>query len=73
MELSIDSNKITIDRLDGESNKIFNERIEFIKKVYQDNKNIKEAINLSKIWVNFKYNQCRYTPQVYGKLKPYLS
>ena len=72
MELNIDSNKITIDKLDGESNKLFNERIEFVKKVYQDNKNFKEAINLSKIWINFKYNECRYSHQVYNKLKPYL-
>lgn len=73
MELSIDNSKITVDKLDGESNKIFNERIEFIKKVYQDNKNLKEAINLSKIWINFKYNECRYSPQVFSKLKPYLN
>ena len=73
MELNIDNNKFTIDRLDGESNKVFNERLEFVKKVYQDTKNSKEAINLSKIWVNFKYNQCRYSPQVYGKLKKNLN
>ena len=73
MELNIDNNKFTIDRLYGESNKVFNERLEFVKEVYQDTKNSKEAINLSKIWVNFKYNQCRYSPQVYGKLKKYLN
>ena len=72
MELQIESNKFTIIKLDGESDKIFNERIEFIKKVYQDQKDFKEAVNLSKIWLNFKYNQCRYQQEVFIKLKKYL-
>lgn len=72
MELQIESNKFTIIKLDGESDKIFNERIEFIKKVYQDQKDFKEAVNLSKIWLNFKYNGCRYQHEVFKKLKKYI-
>jgi len=72
MELNINDEKFVIHKLDAESNKIFTERIEFIKKVYQNTKDFKEAINLSKIWINFKYNECRYQPAVFGKLKKYL-
>ena len=72
MELNIDNQKFNIIKLDGESDKIFQERLEFIKKVYQDKKDFKEAVNLSKIWLNFKYNQCRYQQEVFIKLKKYL-
>ena len=72
MEINIDDNKIFVDRFDNESNKVFDERIDFIKKVYQNTKNSKEAINLSKIWVNYKYNGCRYQPSVFQKIKKYL-
>lgn len=72
MELNIDNQKFNIIKLDGESEKIFQERLEFIKKVYQDKKDFKEAVNLSKIWLNFKYNQCRYQQEVFIKLKKYL-
>lgn len=70
MESSI--NDINIERLDGESNKKYHERIEFIKKVNNDTKNLKESIRLSKIWVNFKYNNCKYSPDVYNLIKKYL-
>ena len=40
MENSINSNEIY--RFDGESDKIFNERIDFIKKVFKDTNNLKE-------------------------------
>ena len=72
MELNIDNQKFNIIKLDDESDKIFQERLEFIKKVYQDKKDFKEAVNLSKIWLNFKYNQCRYQQEVFIKLKKYL-
>jgi len=72
MELCIDDTKFTVSRFDNESNKVFNERVEFIKKVFNDTKNIKESINLSKIWLNYTYNQCRYQPNIFYKLKKYL-
>ena len=65
--------KDTLERMDGESDKIFNERVEFIKKVLDDNKSLKEAINLSKVWMNYTYNNCRYQPEVFFKLKSYLN
>ena len=61
-----------IEQLIGESNKVYNERMEFIEKVNSEIKDMKEAIRLSKIWVNFKYNNCRYTPEVFLKIKFYL-
>ena len=63
----------SLERMDGESDKIFNERVEFIKSVLSDNKELKEALNLSKIWMNYKYNSCRYQPEVFNKIKKYLS
>ena len=72
MELCINNTKFTVSRFDNESNKVFNERVEFIKKVFNDTKNIKEAINLSKIWLNYTYNKCRYQPNIFYKLKKYL-
>jgi hypothetical protein len=61
-----------IEKLIGESNKVYNERMEFIEKVNSEINDMKEANRLSKIWVNFKYNNCRYTPEVFLKIKPYL-
>ena len=61
-----------IPKLDSESDKVYQERLEFIKKVVDDKVELKEAIRLSKIWVNFIYNNCRYSPEVFGTLKRYL-
>ena len=61
-----------VEKLIGESNKVYNERMEFIEKVNSEIKDMKEAIRLSKIWVNFKYNNCRYTPEIFLKIKAYL-
>jgi len=70
MELTI--NDINIERFDGESNKLYNDRVVFIKKVNNNTKDLKESIRLSKIWVNFKYNNCKYSPEVYNLIKKYL-
>ena len=70
MESSINTSEIY--RFDGESDKIFNERIDFIKKVFKDTNNLKESIRLSKVWVNFTYNKCKYDSNVYYKLRKYL-
>ena len=73
MELCIEDTKFFVYRFENESDKVFNERLEFIKKVYMDTKNSKIAINLSKIWLNYTYNDCRYQSSVYGKIKKYLN
>jgi|TARA_A100001015_G_C14666315_1_gene585073 TATA-box binding protein (TBP) (component of TFIID and TFIIIB) len=74
MELNINSSKeFTVEKMDSESEKIYQERLDFIKLVYKDNKNFKESVNLSKVWMNFKFNNCRYQPEVFYKLKKYLN
>lgn len=73
MELNINNENFIVDKFDDESDKIYNERIDFVKKVYNDTKNFKEAINLSKIWLNFIYRDCRYNPEVYKKLNKYIN
>lgn len=61
-----------IPRLDSESNNVYQERLIFINKVLEDKIELKEAVRLSKIWLNFKYNNCRYSHEVYNNLKKYL-
>lgn len=62
-----------MDRLEDESNKVYNFRIDFIKK-YSKNKDIKEkeAIKFSKIAANIKFRKCRYESLIYNKVKNYL-
>ena len=62
----------TIKKLDAESDKIYKERCDIIKVIDNDIDNLKESIRLSKIWTNFKYNKCRYTPEVYQLIKKYI-
>jgi len=62
----------TIKKLDAESDKIYKERCDIIETINNDIDNLKESIRLSKIWVNFKYNKCRYTPEVYRMIKKYI-
>jgi TATA-box binding protein (TBP) (component of TFIID and TFIIIB) len=62
----------TIHKLDAESDKIYKERCCIIETINNDIDNLKESIRLSKIWVNFKYNKCRYTPEVYRMIKKYI-
>lgn len=61
-----------IERSPDESNKLFNDRIKFIEKVYSNTNDLKESIRLSKIYINYKYKDCRYSPDVFLKIKPYL-
>lgn len=61
-----------IERTTDESNKIFDERIKFIKRVYSNTNDLKESIRLSKIYINYKYRDCKYSSDVFLKIKPYL-
>ena len=61
-----------IERTTDESNKIFDERIKFIKRVYSNTNDLKESIRLSKIYINYKYKDCKYSSDVFLKIKPYL-
>ena len=66
------TNDKLVDRFESESDKIYQERLEFIKNVCKDKNDMKEAIRLSKIWMNFKFKGCRYSSEVYQKIKPYM-
>ena len=61
-----------IERTPDESNKIFDDRIKFIERVYSDTNDLKESIRLSKIYVNYKYRDCKYSSDVFLKIKSYL-
>lgn len=62
-----------MDRLEDESEKIYDYRINFIKK-YSKNKDVKEkdVIKFSKIAANIKFKKCKYDPFIYNKIKNYL-
>ena len=56
-----------------ETEKIFNERLMFIKKFLNDNPDyFKEAERLSKVYIYIKYYECKYIPELYFKVKKYL-
>jgi hypothetical protein len=56
----------------SESDEQFNSRLELLKKLEEENIIWKEALKISKIYYNFKFKKCRYTPQVYYMIKKYL-
>ena len=56
----------------SESDEYFNKRLDFIKILEKENINWKDAVKLSKIYMNIKYKKCKYVPFLYNKLKKYL-
>jgi len=62
----------TIIQFFSESDEQFNSRLELLKKLEEDNINWKEALKISKIYLNIKFKNCKYTPQVYYMIKKYL-
>jgi hypothetical protein len=52
-------------KFNSESNKRFNERINFIRLLEKKNIKWKNANKLSKIWSNIKYLNCKYNPSLY--------
>ena len=58
----------TIIKFYSESESIFNERINFIKKVEKKKIKFKEALKYSKIWSNIKFKECKYNKKVYLKV-----
>jgi hypothetical protein len=56
----------------SESDEIFNDRLTFLKKLESESISWKEAIKLSKIYVNVKYKKCKYSPQIYYLVKKYI-
>jgi cell shape-determining protein MreC len=56
----------------SESDEIFNDRLEVIKKLEKENIAFKDALKLSKIYANCKYKKCKYAPTIYHSIKRFL-
>jgi len=55
----------------SESNKQFENRLLYIKKLESYNLPYKEAINLSKIWYSIKIKKCKYPLEIYNNVMLY--
>lgn len=62
---------IIIPRFEDESDLIYNYRLDYIRKEY-DNLNLKVLIKNSKILANMKFKNCRYNPKIYNSLKKFI-
>jgi len=71
IEINYNGQKTRILKYLSESNTQFDKRIEFIKKLENQQVNYKEAIRLSKIWYCIKYRQCKYLPNIYQTIMFY--
>jgi hypothetical protein len=56
----------------AESDEIFNARIELLKKLELEKISYKDALKLTKIYINVKYKKCKYNPQLYYLIKKYI-
>ena len=54
-----------------ESDERFNQRLEYIKKAEKGGENWKEALRLSKVWFNIKFNKCQYNIETFKKAMIY--
>ena len=73
METLNNTNQIDIERTLDESDKVYQDKLEFYQRANTQLKDPKESIRLSKIYINFKYKNCRYSPEVFKKIKPFLN
>ena len=64
-------NNNSISKFIDESNIQFNNRILYIKKLEENNINLKEAIRLSKIWYCIKYKNCKYSLEIHNNIMYY--
>lgn len=55
-----------------ESNEQYEDRLQIIKKMENENMLWKESLSLSKVYYNVKYRKCKYNPYLYNKIKKYL-
>jgi len=55
-----------------ESDEIFNLRLELLKKLELEKIPYKDALKLTKIYINVKYKKCKYNPQLYHSIKKYI-
>lgn len=69
--ININNIDYQIDKLDTESNLLFYDRINFIKRYFLKTQDIKESIRLSKIYTSYKYLNCKYPYEVFKKIKDF--
>jgi hypothetical protein len=68
----LNSQLIFIDQSPSESDEMFYDRVNFITKNYQKNKDLNMIINMSKIYSNIKYKHCTYDDDIHNELEKYL-
>jgi hypothetical protein len=66
----LNNNEIII-KFNYESNKRFNQRLTFIKILEKNNFKWKDALKLSKVWYNIKFNSCKYQSELYNQYLKY--
>ena len=59
-------------RFADESNTVYNYRLNFIKSLYDNDKDLKILIKNSKILANMKFKNCKYNPKIYNELKKFI-
>ena len=67
----LDKNE-SITKFFNESDEIFNARIELLQKLEKEKVPYKDALKLTKIYINVKYKKCKYSPQLYHSIKKYI-
>ena len=63
--------ELNVQRFDDESDEVYNYRVNYIKKEY-DNLELKILIKNSKILANMKFKNCRYPPKIFNNLKKFI-
>jgi hypothetical protein len=56
----------------NESDEVFNSRIELLRKLEKEEVPYKDALKLTKIYINVKYKKCKYNPQLYHAIKKFI-
>ena len=71
-EISYLNETVEIIQFLSESNEQFVKRLEFIKKLENNKISWNTSLVLSKIYYNYIFKKCRYTPGVFNMIKKYL-
>lgn len=66
----LDKNEIIVKFL-SESDEIFNNRMDLLKKLEIEKIPFKDALKLTKVYTNVKYKNCKYNSQLYNLIKNY--
>ena len=71
-EISYLNETVEIIQFLSESNEQFVKRLEFIKKLENNKISWNDTLVLSKIYYNYIFKKCRYSPDVFNMIKKYL-